>query len=215
MLVKLKDNTVQYRAGPRKLRFHAILRVRSRFTGGTLLVRNGLSGWRTNMSKPDAHGIELEEDRGFQEKFWSAERVAWAIFALIVIAALVGLTGQGGKLAHATVSGPTGTVEYPQITRWETSDELRLTLPPGSGDQATVEISSAFSEVFEFEDIQPAPSENYATAAGQRLIFDLAEPAGRREIVMHVRAMQPALSRRIQMRIDDGPALSFTPVVLP
>jgi hypothetical protein len=158
---------------------------------------------------------ELDEDRTFQERFWDVERVAWLILALIVIAALAGFSGQGGAFARATVSGPTGMIEYPRVTRWETSDEFRLTLAAGAGRQAAVEIGSSFPDMFEFEDIQPAPAKSYATSSGQRLVFDLDAAPAEREIIMHVRAMKPSFTTGIDMRIGEGPRLRIHPVVLP
>ena len=132
---------------------------------------------------------------------------------IAMIAALIGLTGQGGMLAHAKASAGEASIDYPRVTRWEASDEFRLTVP-GGGDGVTVEIGPAFSKVFEYEDIQPVPAEHYATGDGQRLIFDLGEPAGKREIVFHVRAMQPSLGAPMQFRVNGAP-VTLHPVVLP
>ena len=40
-------------------------------------------------------GLQLDEHRRFQERFWSIERLAWCAFALIVIIALLGGFGSG------------------------------------------------------------------------------------------------------------------------
>ncbi|MDC9824235.1 hypothetical protein PRN20_10845 [Devosia sp. ZB163] len=39
---------------------------------------------RTTAQKPD-----ISEDRAFQERFWTVERVAWVAFALLIIGAIV------------------------------------------------------------------------------------------------------------------------------
>ena len=46
--------------------------------------------------RPD--GLQLDEDRGFQRRFWRAERIAWGTFAAIMLAALSGLFGGSGPL---------------------------------------------------------------------------------------------------------------------
>lgn len=167
------------------------------------------------MPKRSAPGLELNDDRRFQERSWRFERAAWVVLALIVIASLAGLSGKGGVFAHGKISSETGTVEYPRVTRWAASDDLHLTLPAGTGNEAVVEIGSSFSEIFEFEDIQPTPSGSYATGTGQRLIFDLGPPSGERQIIMHVRAMRPSFGREMDLRIGDGPTIKLRPVVLP
>lgn len=164
------------------------------------------------MAKSPA-GIDIEEDRPFQERFWSFQRFAWLLLALIMLTALVGLTGQGGMLAHAEASAGDASIDYPRVTRWEASDEFRLTVP-GASNRVAVEIGPAFSKVFEYEDIQPVPVEHYATGDGQRLIFDLGEPAGDREIVFHVRAMRPSLGAPMQFRVN-GALVFLHPVILP
>lgn len=159
--------------------------------------------------------FDVEDDPRFQKKFWTFQRASWVVLFLILGVAIAGLTGQGGRFAHARISSPTAAIDYPRVTRWEASDDLTLTLVDGGGGEAAVEISSAFSEIFEVEDIQPAPSESYATAAGQRLVFDLAPPQGLRKVTIHVRAMRPSLGREIGVRVDDGPVMRLRPIVLP
>lgn len=46
--------------------------------------------------RPD--GLQLDEHRQFQERFWTIERAAWIVFGMIVIAALAGAFGAGGRL---------------------------------------------------------------------------------------------------------------------
>ena len=57
------------------------------------------------MSSARTHGLDLDDDRPFQERYWRWQRGAWAVFALIVTAALAGLTGEWGKPAVVTGSG--------------------------------------------------------------------------------------------------------------
>jgi len=167
------------------------------------------------MMEAHSEGLDLNDDKPFQERFWTFQRFAWLAFALCVILALAGLTGGGGPLSRATASGDAGTVDYPRVARWEASDALRIILPESANRQVRIDIGSAFSEVFELEDIQPQPSASEATAEGLRFVFDLSDPPGERRIVMHVRAMRPSLGRAMHIRINGGPALAFAPVVLP
>lgn len=162
-----------------------------------------------------ATGIELDEDRPFQERFWSFQRIAWVVMGLIVAAALAGLTGAGGLLSRAEATAPGATLDYPRVTRWQASDDMRLTLAPRGADQATIMIGASFFDIFEIEEIHPAPAESGATASGQRLVFDLGEASGEREIIFHIRATAPALTATYQVRVDDGPAMRLSPVVLP
>jgi hypothetical protein len=160
-------------------------------------------------------GLELNEDRVFQEWFWSFERVAWIAMAVFVVAALAGLTGAGGPLAQATAANAQVDIAYPRIARWEASDVLTLTLPAGSGRATTVEIDKSFGKVFQITDIQPAPAQSAATGFGQALEFALDDPPGERTIVLRVRAMKPSLGEAIAVRVNGGPPLVLYPIVLP
>jgi hypothetical protein len=167
------------------------------------------------MAPAKKHGLDINEDRAFQEKFWTFERWAWIAMALVVLLALAGLTGQGGPLSTATVSGAQGSVTYPSVARWQADSDLTVTLPPATRPEASVELGRSFADLFEITDIQPTPSESEATAAGQRLLFKLGEPHGERQITLRVRGHKPAVGQPIEVRIDGGDVLTFTPTVLP
>lgn len=167
------------------------------------------------MSSARTQGLDLDDDRPFQERYWRWQRGAWAVFALIVIAALAGLTGSGGPLSRASASGPGGEVDYPRVARWDASDDIRITLPASGARTAHVEIDRAFSDVFEVEVIQPVPAASAATAMGLRYRFDLGAANGPRRIVMHVRPLRPAMATPLRVRIDEAPPLRLTPIVLP
>lgn len=160
-------------------------------------------------------GLDLKTDRSFQIRFWHFQRFAWLAFLVILLIALAGLTGKGGPLSRATASGPQGSIDYPRVTRWEMTDDLTITLPPRRTGKTNIDIDNSFSKIFQIEDIQPAPTARLVTGAGQRLIFDLAEPAGKKSISIHVRPLQPSLWSNIPVWINDGEPLVLTPVVLP
>lgn len=162
-----------------------------------------------------AASLEIGEDRAFQERYWRAQRIGWIVFALIVVAALAGLTGKSGPFARATISTADGVIDYPRVTRWETDDDLRITLPPDAPSEIQVEVSSAFARIFALEDVEPAPVRSFATGGGYRFVFASAPPVGERSIIMHVRTLRPSSGEGMYIRINDGPPLKFAPIVLP
>lgn len=159
-----------------------------------------------------ADGLQLEEHRRFQERFWKAERWAWLGYGLIVLAALAGLTGAGGPLAHGHAGLGDGGIDYPRIARWEGTDALSVTFAPG-GAERSLTLSAGFAEGFQVQDIQPVPEHSKARPEGQRLRFTL--PAGAPATVMlHVRPTTPGLAR-FRATLDGGPAATLTTLVLP
>lgn len=167
-----------------------------------------------NPQSQSADELELSEDRGWQEYLWTAQRVGWALMALFVLAAILGLTGSGGPLAVATANTPTGSVEYPRVSRWASKERIVFTLPASARSAAEVTLSPGFDELFAVDSILPRPASAAATAAGHRYTFDL-EGSGAKEIVFNVTTGTPAIARRVSTRIGSGPPAGLQVVVLP
>lgn len=161
------------------------------------------------------HGLQVEEDRPWQEKFWTAQRVGWLLMAVLVVAALLGATGKGGPLASASVKADGGVLNYPRITRWQSNEQLVARLPASASGEVGIELSRPFVELFSIESIEPEPSEVEATAAGHRFTFELGAGKGEKLIVFNVRVAKPALQRSVGVRIGEGSPQQMRLTVLP
>jgi hypothetical protein len=87
------------------------------------------------MSKK-ARTIEIEEDLHFQRKEWIFQRIGVAVVGVFVLAALLGLTGMGGPLSHASAGERGGPlyVEYERFVRRGAKATMKLHVrsdPPG------------------------------------------------------------------------------------
>jgi len=154
---------------------------------------------------------EFHEDLTYQRTFWSVERIAWGVFALIIVAALLGLTGSGGPLAHAKAETPIGSVEYPRISRWQATDDLIVRLRPTPQTQGAIELDRRFVEVFEVVSIQPQPAQAYATPEAMRYVFDID---GGGEIVFQLCALHPAILQNAAIRIGAA-EIRASAIILP
>ena len=76
------------------------------------------------------NAIAVGEDLDFQRRWWKFENFIWGFFALILIADVAGLLGNG-PLAHHRVSTPNGTLllQYDRIERATTPNTM--TVKPG------------------------------------------------------------------------------------
>lgn len=160
--------------------------------------------------RPD--GLQLEEHRGFQERFWTIERIAWIAFGIIALLALVGLTGGGGMLAQQTLSLDAGEVTYPRVTRWEATDEIRVTFA-ADGPERRLTLSQSFAEHFQIEDIQPEPDSTAATAAGELMVFR-AEQGQPAQVTLHMRALSPGLAS-FEIGLGEGERRPVSSLILP
>jgi hypothetical protein len=156
-------------------------------------------------------GLQIEEDRGFQERFWTIERWAWAVFGLIILLALTGLAGGGGFLAHSTMQMEAGQVDYPRVARWEAADEITVVFASDNPEHRLT-ISPQFSKYFQIEDIQPLPDSTLISPAGETMMFK-AE-GGPTQVVLHLRAQRPGLAS-YDLSLDGGSPVGATTVVLP
>ncbi|HET9460108.1 MAG TPA: hypothetical protein VFO51_09030 [Sphingomicrobium sp.] len=166
-------------------------------------------------AKKVAGGLQISEDRSWQEKFWTAQRVAWAVMALFILAAIAGLTGKGGPLASATARMGDAVVDYPAITRWQSDEQVQFHLADSDPDRVDILLSPHFVHLFAINSIEPEPSEVKATGAGHRFTFETEAGARGRTITFDVRAQKPAIAQRIQAAVGNRPAAELKITVLP
>lgn len=158
-------------------------------------------------------GLQLDERRGFQERFWTIERIAWCVFALIIVAGLLGAFGSGGPLATKVTIIDRAIIEHPRIGRWEGTDEIKVRFTPDpSARTRSLFLSNSFAEVFQVEDIQPLPVRTVIEAGGQRLFFDNPGKDGGM-VILHLRA-QSAGSASFSVGID-GELVSVSSFIFP
>jgi hypothetical protein len=138
---------------------------------------------QTPRVRPD--GLQIEEKRGFQERFWIVERGAWIVFALIILLALLGFSGGGGYFSRGVVAAGEAEIDHPRISRWEASDEFRVTLRE-ERERHRIEIQRPFSGYFQIEDIQPQPEravlDRAPLAEDQKLLVSLLYPVSPEDI---------------------------------
>jgi protein-L-isoaspartate(D-aspartate) O-methyltransferase len=63
----------------------------------------------------------VDDHGASQRSFWAAQRVAWGIFALILIACLLGLLGRGGMFSTKMVESSGGDYRDPRDLTLERS----------------------------------------------------------------------------------------------
>ena len=117
-------------------------------------------------------GLQIDEHRRFQEKFWSWERGAWVVFAALVLLALLGLTGGGGPLETTRAALGNGSVEYPRIARLQAPSELVLRPEAGTAAEYGLLLGPQFWSAFQVDEIRPAPIRSETSPEGHKLIFD-------------------------------------------
>ena len=149
--------------------------------------------------------LDVSDDRVWQERFWTIQRIGWLVMALFILAALLGATGKGGPLAKASVQTAGGTIDYPRITRWQSAEDVIVHLPASASGEVELLASPGFAEVYSIDSIVPQPSAARTTPAGHLFTFD-ATGGGPKEIILHVTAGKPVIGQPVMVRIGQSVA---------
>ncbi len=104
--------------------------------------------------RPD--GLQLDENRGFQQRFWTAQRVAWGVFLLVALTAATGISGRGGPLAQGQTLVGTANVTWPRVTRLGVPESLTVVLPARQ-DTHEITLSDELQRLYQIETITPRP----------------------------------------------------------
>lgn len=119
-------------------------------------------------------GLQLDEQRDRQRRYWRIQRMAWWCFGGIMALAVLGLTGSGGLFHKQTVEFAAASVEVPRVSRWEGSDDLSITFR-APGDSHEVTITQPFFDRFAIERIQPEPDRTLLRPQAQAMSFPAAD----------------------------------------
>ncbi|MEU1889606.1 hypothetical protein [Streptomyces pristinaespiralis] len=89
-------------------------------------------------------GLEIDDSEAFHRKEQTFERVGWAVLALLLVAACLGVFGDWGPVASATAKSPGGivTMEYDRFDRYTARTDLTITTGAPTVDEGEVVLTS-------------------------------------------------------------------------
>jgi hypothetical protein len=125
---------------------------------------------------PLVEGLQIDQALTFQRRFGRVQRVAWSLLALIPVAAIAGLFGDG-LFSEVTAGSERagGTVTYERFGRLtaDTTLEVEFARPSRATDVA---ISRTFFDPYDLSEVRPQPLRVRRDA----VVFTFAAaPAGR------------------------------------
>jgi hypothetical protein len=136
----------------------------------------------------DAKQLELEEDFQFQRREWRVQRVGWTLWALVVLAALVGLFGPG-PLSSAESSTPDHslTVQFDRFLHCKNPTTLELMIDPESDAGAVrINVSQSLLDALRIVRIEPEPERRELAKDGIIYTFARAGATVINRIRLHV-----------------------------
>jgi hypothetical protein len=171
--------------------------------------------------------VQIEEDPRFQRREWRVQRVAWLVFALIIVAALAGVFGRG-PLSSASVSGAGLRLDYERLARWRTPQTLTIQL---TGDDAAagphvIWISRDYLEGVEIERITPEPASERLSPGRVEFHFNqiivgastataAARPAEAPPTITFSLLATARGRRSGSLGLNDGPPIEFWQFIMP
>ena len=156
--------------------------------------------------------LQVDQDLAHARSTWRFQRFGWGLMALIALAALAGLFGDG-PLAKAQASSPGLQLDYDRFARHGAATELRLQLHPTQAE-ARVWVERSFIEGHEIHGITPEPDRMTTAGDSLWLTFTVATPSRPMTILFD---LQPIAmwQRHGSIGTEAGPSLEFTQFVYP
>jgi hypothetical protein len=170
------------------------------------------------MSEPQRVGsLEIVQDLSFQEREWRAQRIGWVVMALIVLAALLGLTGTG-VFAGGTAGDETAPleVEYSRIAELDAPAHLdaRIAADAATGEAVKLRLDRSYLDGVEIERITPLPDDVETTADQIVYEFRVDTPGAPIEVSFDLRPSTFGVKQG-SIGLTGGLVLDFTQLVLP
>jgi hypothetical protein len=161
--------------------------------------------------------LDIGQDIVFQRREWSAQRIGWALMALLSLAALAGLLGPG-PLSRAIAGDEGGSLwlEYSRFERLQDPTSLKLNIGPlrSADGTARVWVSRDYLQKVQVEQVTPPPESVEAGPDRLTYVFRVAPADQPTAIVFHINH-QTVGKLTSQIGLESGPELSFGQFVYP
>jgi len=126
--------------------------------------------------------LDLQYDPAYEEREWKAQRIAWTLMGLAVIATLAGFLGVGPfSKKHAGKVGNALYVEYQRFGRYHAPTELKVFCRPERKEQFELSFDRAFIEATEIKEISPEPEET--STEGDRYVYRFRQGEGEEHLI--------------------------------
>jgi hypothetical protein len=140
-------------------------------------ARKPLGSHRTELERPDDPGLQRDE--------WIAQRAAWVVWSLVIVAALAGLLGPG-PFSSVTVESPDQSLvaHYERFLHYHNPTEIKLEVAKRDGGRevAEVHIDQSLLDRVEIRRIVPEPTESRVVDNGVIHVFSIPSGAESGEI---------------------------------
>lgn len=161
--------------------------------------------------------LELDQDLTYQQREWRIERISWIVWALLVLAALLGILGPG-PLSKATAgnAGDPIWVEYQRFVRHRSPTELIVYVAPDGSEEGalSLQIDQELTEKAQIERIDPEPAKEQAGMGRITYTFPIDEGDAVLHVIYHLE-LESFGPSTIRVGLEGGPEVSINQFVYP
>ena len=160
------------------------------------------------------NGDKPLEDIRHERAVWKVEHWGWTVFGLILLAALLGVFGEG-PVGRAKAQNSQLLVEYDRFARYQARAHLKIHLrSPVANSMPALSIARDFLDRVEVQHITPQPQRVRMTKDALIYIFDAART---NENAMITLQYKPARYGKtpVTLALVDGAQLQFTQFFYP
>lgn len=127
-------------------------------------------------------GLHVQEDERVKRFSWIGQRVQYAVFGLVIIAALAGLAG-GGPLSSIERASGNLVARYDRFQRIERPGVFKFDFPAEGSAGAEIRFDRRVIEEWRIESVQPEPR---SVSVDDRSVIYRFEASGRAHAVFHL-----------------------------
>jgi hypothetical protein len=167
------------------------------------------------MATKETRRLEVSEDLRFQHRTWRVQRVGWVVLALIVLAALAGLSGPG-PLSNREATTDDLKVEYERFVRHGAQTELQVSIDASAlrSGQASISISRDYLDSFNLQHVTPSPVRVQAGEDALKYVFASETANGSIEATFELQPDEIG-GHSVSIALDGGPPVSIKQFTYP
>ena len=161
--------------------------------------------------------LEIGEDVPFMEREWRLERIGWTVFALFLLAALLGLLGPGPLSGReSSDSGGSLAIRYERFGHYQAPFDLRVEIGAEGTRAETLRLwlDQRYLAGVEIERVTPQPDSVRPASDRHVFEFEVFERGRPVTITFHLQAQRSG-SLDGRAGLVDGPEVAFTQFFYP
>jgi len=154
-------------------------------------------------------------DLTHERKVWKVEHWGWGIFGLILVAALLGIFGEG-PLARAKAGRPNSVlwIDYDRFVRYQAPMVLKVHVAAGNNSLPALWLARDYLDRVDVEHISPEPERVKVGRDSLIYIFNVARTNEEATITFHLKPTGYGKTP-VRLGLVDGPQMDFTQFIYP